>query len=240
LGGIGGIPQNCPAQLRGAVADWTIEAMFTGIIEELGAVDHLEPRASGSRLRVRAPLVSTGLRAGDSVSVNGVCLTVVDPQASTFDADVAPETLRRSSLGVLRPGSPVNLERALQAGARLGGHIVQGHVDGTGEVVSLEPLGSENYWLRVSVPPELDRYFVYKGSVAIDGISLTVAEIEGGVMSVTVIPHTWANTNLRSRRPGDVVNLETDVLAKYVEKMLGALDLKRSGLTEARLREQGY
>ena len=214
--------------------------MFTGIIEELGTVDRLEPRATGSRLSVRAPLVAEGLRAGDSVSVNGVCLTVVDPQSATFGADVAPETLRRSSLGALRPGSPVNLERALQAGARLGGHIVQGHVDGTGEVLALDPLGGENYWLRVSVPPELDRYFVYKGSVAIDGISLTVAEIDAGVLSVTIIPHTWASTNLRSRRPGDVVNLETDVLAKYVEKMLSALDLKRPGLTEAGLREQGY
>lgn len=214
--------------------------MFTGIIEELGTVDRLEPRATGSRLTVRAPLVAEGLRAGDSVSVNGVCLTVVDPQPATFAADVAPETLLRSSLGALRPGSPVNLERACQAGARLGGHIVQGHVDGTGEVISLDPLGGENYWLRVSVPPELDRYFVYKGSVAIDGISFTVAEIDGGVLSVTVIPHTWAHTNLRSRRPGDVVNLETDVLAKYVEKMLGSLVLKRSGLTEEALREQGY
>jgi riboflavin synthase len=214
--------------------------MFTGIIEDLGLIESLEPRAAGSRLTIRSPLVCADLRAGDSVSVNGVCLTVVDPRPATFGADVAPETLRRSSLGALRPGSGVNLERALQAGARLGGHIVQGHVDGTGEVVSLAPLGGENYWLRVAVPPELDRYFVYKGSVAIDGISLTIAEIEGGVLSVTVIPHTWAHTNLRSRRPGDMVNLETDVLAKYVEKMLGALDLKRTGLTEAHLREQGY
>jgi len=214
--------------------------MFTGIVEELGTVESLAPQAAGSRLRVRAPLVCDGLRAGDSVSVNGVCLTVVDPRESAFSADVAPETLRRSSLGALRPGSRVNLERALQAGARLGGHIVQGHVDGTGEVVAIEPLGSENYWLRVRVPAELDRYFVYKGSVAIDGISLTVAEIESGVLSVTIIPHTWANTNLRSLRPGDIVNLETDVLAKYVEKMLGTLEVKRPGLTEAELREQGY
>jgi riboflavin synthase len=237
---IGCVPPNYQARLSGANADWIVKGMFTGIIEELGAVERLEPRATGSRLTVRAPLVSTGLRAGDRVSVNGVCLTVVDPQPSTFGADVAPETLRRSSLGALRPGSPVNLERALQAGARLGGHIVQGHVDGTGEVVSIESLGGENYWLRVKVPPELDRYFVYKGSVAIDGISLTVAEIEGGIMSVTVIPHTWANTNLRACRAGDVVNLETDVLAKYVEKMLGALDLRKPRLTEAGLREQGY
>ena len=214
--------------------------MFTGIIEELGVVESVLSSSTGGRLKVRCAIVAEDLAVGASIAVNGVCLTAVDPRPNSFSADLAPETLRLSNLGDLRAGSRVNLERPLSPAGHLSGHIVQGHVDGTGEVVSLAPLGGENYWLRVAVPPELDRYFVYKGSVAIDGISLTIAEIEGGVLSVTVIPHTWAHTNLRSRRPGDMVNLETDVLAKYVEKMLGALDLKRTGLTEAHLREQGY
>ncbi len=214
--------------------------MFTGIIEEVGAVEGLESRAAGSRIRVRAPLVSSGLGKGDSICVNGVCLTAVDLRAGSFSADVSPETLSRSDLGQLRQGSLVNLERALQPSSRLGGHIVQGHVDGVGEVESLDPLGDDNWWLQVRVPPELDRYLVFKGSIAIDGISLTVARVEGGVISVTIIPHTYANTNLREKKPGDRVNLETDVLAKYVEKMLSALDLRPRGLTLERLREEGY
>lgn len=214
--------------------------MFTGIIEEVGVVEALEPRAAGSRLRVRAPLVSSDTHEGDSISINGVCLTAVDLRAGAFGADVSPETLSRSDLGQLRPGSLVNLERALKATSRLGGHIVQGHVDGVGEIVSLNPLGDDNWWLEVRVPEELDRYLVFKGSIAIDGISLTVARVEGGVVSVTVIPHTFHNTNLRAKRPGDRVNLETDVLAKYVEKMLSNLDVKARGLTLERLREEGY
>jgi riboflavin synthase len=214
--------------------------VFTGIIEEVGAVEGLESRAAGSRIRVRAPLVSSGLGKGDSICVNGVCLTAVDLRAGSFSADVSPETLSRSDLGQLRQGSLVNLERALQPSSRLGGHIVQGHVDGVGEVESLDPLGDDNWWLQVRVPPELDRYLVFKGSIAIDGISLTVARVEGGVISVTIIPHTYANTNLREKKPGDRVNLETDVLAKYVEKMLSALDLRPRGLTLERLREEGY
>jgi riboflavin synthase len=214
--------------------------VFTGIIEEVGTVEGLEPRAAGSRLRVRAPLVASGLGEGDSICVNGVCLTAVDLRAGSFGADVSPETLSRSDLGQLRHGSLVNLERALQASSRLGGHIVQGHVDGVGEVVSLDPLGDDNWWLQVRVPAELDRYLVFKGSIAIDGISLTVARVEGGIVSVTIIPHTYANTNLREKKPGDRVNLETDVLAKYVEKMLSHLDVKPRGLTLERLREEGY
>jgi len=214
--------------------------MFTGIIEELGRLEAVEPRAAGSRLRIGARTVMSDLREGDSVSVNGVCLTAVDLKPGSFAADASPETLQRSSLGALRTGSPVNLERALQANARLGGHIVQGHVDGIGRIVSLDLLGDNNWWLKVQAPPELDRYLVFKGSVAIDGISLTVAALEDGVVSVTIIPHTYENTNLRGKRPGDVVNLETDVLARYVEKMLGTLDLKQSRLTIGDLREQGY
>lgn len=217
--------------------------MFTGLIEEVGAVESIDSRGAGSHLRVRAPRVADDLKQGDSVAVSGVCLTAAAVHAGGFGADVAPETLRRSNLGALKPGAPVNLERALRASSRLGGHIVQGHVDGVGVVESLEPLGGGGggWWLRVSAPGELERYLVFKGSVAIDGISLTVAAVERRVISVTIIPHTYANTALRERRAGDRVNIETDVLAKYVEKMLAALDLRGGGgVTEQRLREEGW
>lgn len=214
--------------------------MFTGIVEELGTLVALEPRAAGSRLRLHGALISSDLRDGDSICVNGVCLTAVERKGATFGADVSPETLRRSSLSSLKAGSAVNLERALQPTSRLGGHIVQGHVDGVGSVVSLDLLGDNNWWLKIRVPPELDRYLVFKGSIAIDGISLTIASVSGDVVSVSVIPHTYENTNLRTKKPGDVVNLETDVLAKYVEKMLSVLDVKRPRLTVEGLLEQGY
>lgn len=214
--------------------------MFTGIIEELGHLQTVEPRSAGARLRIAAQKIMSDLREGDSVSINGVCLTAVELKAGSFAADASPETFQRSTLGTLRTGSPVNLERALQASSRLGGHIVQGHVDSVGRILSLDLLGDNNWWLKVQAPPELDRYLVFKGSVAIDGISLTVAELEDGVVSVTIIPYTYENTNLRGKRPGDTVNLETDVLARYVEKMLGTLDLKQSRLTIGGLQKQGY
>src|SRR5437763_8691723 len=159
--------------------------MFTGIIEELGAVEGVEPRTAGARLKVRCATVMKDMTEGASIAVNGVCLTAVDLDAVSFSADLAPETLRRSNLGDLRPGSKVNLERPLTLSARLSGHIVQGHVDGAGELVSLEPLGSDNWWMEVRIPPELDRYLVYKGSIAIDGVSLTIAEIRGNILAVT-------------------------------------------------------
>lgn len=214
--------------------------MFTGIVEELGTVEALEPRAAGSRLRVRAPLVTSDAQEGDSICVSGVCLTALDLRAGSFAADVSPETLRRSSLGELKTGSRVNLERALKPSSRLGGHIMQGHVDGVGTLESLELLGDNNWWLKVRVPDELDRYLVFKGSIAIDGISLTVAEVSGGVVSVTIIPHTYESTNLCTKRAGDRVNIETDVLAKYVEKMLANIDTKARPITVERLREEGW
>ena len=212
--------------------------MFTGIIEEVGSVEALELRAGGARLRVRCQKVIEDASEGSSVSVNGVCLTAVQPGAGFFNADVAPETLRRSNLGELRPKAMVNLERPLPASGRLDGHMVQGHVDGTGELLSLEAIGEGNWWLTLRVPRELERYLVAKGSVAIDGISLTVASLESDALSVTVIPHTYQNTNLRVRRRGDRLNLEIDILAKYVEKLLGARDT--SGLSVEKLREMGY
>ncbi len=212
--------------------------MFTGIIEEVGTVEVIEARAAGSRLRLQCQAVLDGTGEGASISVNGVCLTAVDLRGTSFAADATPETMRRSNLGDLRRGSPVNLERPLSPGGRLGGHIVQGHVDGTSDLLSLEALGDGNWWLKVRVPRELERYLVEKGSVAIDGISLTIASVDGGVVSVSVIPHTYENTNLRNRRSGDRLNLECDILAKYVEKLLSARETK--GLTIEKLKDLGY
>lgn len=193
--------------------------MFTGIIEETGTVESLENRSTGARLRIRCAMVTSDTQEGGSIAVNGVCLTALNIAPDGFSADLAPETLRRTNLGDLKEGAAVNLERPLLANGRLHGHVVQGHVDGTGEVLSIDLLGDENYWLRVRIPDELDRYVVSKGSIAIDGISLTVAEIENKVVSVTIIPHTFAVTALSERKPGMRVNLECDVFAKYLEKM---------------------
>jgi riboflavin synthase len=214
--------------------------VFTGIVEELGTVEQIEGKGAGGRLRIRCSKVLEDSPEGASIAVNGVCLTAVDLRRESFAADLAPETLRRSNLGALRSGSRVNLERPLTAAGRLSGHIVQGHVDGIGEFLSLEQLGSDNWWLRIRAPKELDRYLVFKGSVAIDGVSLTVAEIDDAVLAVTIIPHTYRNTTLSGYRPGDGVNLECDILAKYLEKMLGLLKKPESPMTVDKLREMGY
>jgi riboflavin synthase len=194
--------------------------MFTGIIEELGTVAALEPRVAGARLRVNCELVLSDLTEGASVAVNGVCLTAIGIRPDSFDADLAPETLSRSNLGSLVAGSRVNLERPVTPVTRLSGHIVQGHVDATGEIVALDALGDGNWWLRVRVPSSLDRYLVHKGSIALDGISLTIASLDDGVVGVTIIPHTFSHTSLGSAGVGSRVNVEVDVLAKHVEKLL--------------------
>lgn len=214
--------------------------MFTGIVEEVGTVGRLEPLPAGARIEIACREVLEDVRAGASIAVNGVCLTVTNFRTDGFTADVAPETMERSNLGDLRTGSLVNLERPLSPSGRLGGHLVQGHVDGTGEFVALDPLGADNWWLHFRVPPEIERYVVPKGSIAIDGLSLTVAALEDGVVSVTIIPHTYRNTALRARRPGDRVNLECDIIAKYVEKLLGPLRESRPALTLDKLRDLGY
>jgi len=208
--------------------------MFTGIIEELGSVER-----SGARLKIQCRKVIEGSQTGSSIAVNGVCLTAVDLDAGSFCADLAPETIRRSNLGDLRPGSKVNLERPMSLSDRLSGHIVQGHVDGVGELLSLEDLGDDNWWMQLRIPPHLDRYLVYKGSIAIDGISLTIAELRGEVLAVTLIPHTYRNTTLGTRKPGEKLNLECDMLAKHVEKLLAKLDIKPA-LTVDKLKEMGY
>jgi riboflavin synthase len=213
--------------------------MFTGIIEELGVVERFDRRGDAARLQVRCGAVLEDSREGSSIAVNGVCLTAVNVEAQSFVADLAPETMRRSNLGDLRPGSRVNLERPLSLSGRLSGHIVQGHVDGTGELLALDELGDNNWWLQMRIPAELDRYLVYKGSIAIDGFSLTIGGLRAETVSVTVIPHTYLNTNLGSRKPGDRLNLECDMLAKHVEKLLEKIEVK-SGLTVEKLREMGF
>lgn len=213
---------------------WKGTSVFTGIIEELGTVE-----TAGARLRVACSTVLDDATEGCSISVNGVCLTAVDLRADSFGADLAPETLRRSNLGDLRAGDRVNLERSLRADGRLSGHIVQGHVDATGEFCSLDPLGDDNWWLGIRVPEEVERHLVFKGSVAIDGISLTVASLKGDMLAVTIVPHTYRHTNLHRRKPGDRVNLECDILAKYVAKLLSRLE-PADGLTLEKLRQLGY
>ena len=193
--------------------------MFTGIIEELGKVRAVEKRGENARIIIEAHLVTDGTNNGDSIAVNGVCLTALDVQADAFAADVSHETLIRSTIGSLEPGSGVNLERSVTPATRLGGHIVQGHVDARGEFLSVEDLG-ESWTVRIGYPPELGRHLVFKGSIAVEGISLTIAALTQEYFEVAIIPKTWEVTNLSELRPGDPVNLEVDIIAKYVERLL--------------------
>jgi riboflavin synthase len=195
--------------------------MFTGIIETVGKVGGIERQGESVRLTVAAGKVAEDVAIGDSVSVNGVCLTVVEAKPPFLTFDAVYETMRKTSLGTLNVGDGVNLERALQANGRFGGHIVQGHVDGTGRIASIRPVGN-SWFVYVDASPELMRYVVTKGSVCVDGISLTVAEAEDRTFALSIIPHTWDNTTLHERRAGDPVNIETDIVGKYVEKMIGA------------------
>jgi riboflavin synthase len=193
--------------------------MFTGIIEELGSVRSIEERGENARIVIAARIVTEGTNHGDSIAVNGVCLTALDLHNDSFAADVSRETLLRSTLGNLKPGTPVNLERSVTPATRLGGHIVQGHVDARGEFVSVEDHG-ESWTVRIGFPPEIARYLVFKGSVAVDGISLTIANLADEYFEVAIIPKTWELTNLSQLKPGDSVNLEVDVIGKYVERLL--------------------
>ena len=193
--------------------------MFTGIIEELGSVRSIEERGDNARIVINAKTVTEGTNYGDSIAVNGVCLTALDIEDDSFAADVSRETLLRSTLGSLKPGAPVNLERAVTPATRLGGHIVQGHVDARGQFVSAEDHG-ESWTLRISYPAEVARYLVFKGSVAVEGISLTIAQLAADYFEIAIIPKTWEVTNLSHLKPGDSVNLEVDVIGKYVERLL--------------------
>ena len=193
--------------------------MFTGIIEELGSVRSIEERGDNARIVIDAKIVTEGTNHGDSIAVNGVCLTALDIHDDSFAAAVSRETLLRSTLGSLKPGAPVNLERAVTPATRLGGHMVQGHVDARGQFVSVESHG-ESWTLRIAYPPEIARYLVFKGSVAVEGISLTIANLTEDYFEIAIIPKTWEVTNLGHLKPGDSVNLEVDVIGKYVERLL--------------------
>ncbi len=193
--------------------------MFTGLIEELGSVRLIEHRGEDARIVIAADLVTKGTAEGDSIAVNGVCLTALDIAPNSFAADVSRETLERSTLGRLRPGTPVNLERAVTPQTRLGGHIVQGHVDSRGSFISAIP-GDGSWTVRIGFPPAIAPYLVEKGSVAVEGISLTIAALGDEHFDIAVIPKTWEMTNLSSLKTGDDVNLEADVIAKYVERMI--------------------
>jgi len=213
--------------------------VFTGLIQEVGRVRQTAPRADGRDLTVAAPGVVGRLDIGASVAINGACLTVERLSGDSFTCHAGAETLRRTTLGDLRPGDRVNLEPALSAGAALGGHFVQGHVDGTTRLRARRD-GGTTTWLTFALPDDLVRYVAEKGSIAVDGVSLTVAELQPDAFAVAVIPHTLANTTLGTLGPGTAVNLEVDILAKYIERMLAAQGLTGGRLTEEYLREHGF
>jgi len=193
--------------------------MFTGLIEELGIVETRDATEGGARMVISANIVTSDTCNGDSIAVNGVCLTALAVTSNSFSADLSQETLDRSTLGNLKPGSRVNLERAVTPSTRLGGHIVQGHVDARGKFISAEKSGG--FWtMRIEYGAEISRYLVYKGSVSVEGISLTIAKLTDGYFDIALIPKTWELTNLSTLKPGDGVNLEADVIAKYVERMM--------------------
>jgi riboflavin synthase len=214
--------------------------MFTGIIEEVGRVTSITNENENRRFTVAASHLVEELKKGDSIAVSGVCLTAVEITSNSFSADLAEETWNRTSFSRIKSGALVNLELPMRADGRFGGHIVQGHVDGTGKFIALEEIpGADNYWLRIEIPPELTRYVIFKGSLSIEGISLTVAKIEGTEVTAAIIPHTTEMTNLKSLKPSDPVNLEVDVIAKYVEKMIRG-DSANSSITVEQLVEQGF
>jgi len=215
--------------------------MFTGIIEEVGTVEHLVLSGQTGVLQVKCHRISQDLKAGDSIAVNGVCLTAVSFSSQGFAADTSAETLRKTNLGRLMPGDAVNLERPLRLGARIGGHLVSGHVDGVGRLLGVVPEG-ESYRFQFELPPDLDRYVVLEGSIAVDGISLTVARLGPGSFETAVIPFTLRETNFGRRKPGDQVNLEVDMLGRYVEKLLARsrAQTEQGEVNEELLRNFGF
>ena len=213
--------------------------MFTGIVEEVGEVTRIEQRGENRRITIAARETPRQLGTGHSVAVSGVCLTALDIQSKSFCADLAPETWVRTSFSRMHEGALVNLELPMKADGRFGGHIVQGHVDGVGRLVAFDQIAdSENWWLHIQLPPEVEKYTVYKGSISIEGISLTVAKLEGDRCTIAIIPHTVEMTNLPSLKAGDPVNLEADLIAKYVEKMMRGE--ANSSLTVEELVRKGF
>ena len=214
--------------------------MFTGIIEEVGRVTKIEQHGENRRITVEARSTPKELGTGNSVAVSGVCLTALDIKAGSFCADLAPETWSRTSFSRIHEGALVNLELPMKADGRFGGHVVQGHVDGVGKLIAMERIGdSENWWLHIEIPREVEKYTVFKGSISIEGISLTVAKLEKTRCTIAIIPHTVELTNLGSLKPGDPVNLEADVIAKYVEKMIEGRGSENS-LTMEELVAKGF
>jgi len=215
--------------------------MFTGIVEEVGTVRTVQRTGTSSFIEIQAKKVLEDVHLGDSIAVNGVCLTVTSFTGDSFRADVMNETLSRSSLGTLKNGSPVDLERAMAAGGRFGGHIVSGHIDGTGTITDIKKDGIA-HWYTISAPAEILRYVVEKGSIAIDGISLTVAKVTETSFSVSIIPHTAAETVLSYKKPGDIVNLENDIIGKYIEKLMQPAPAEKteSGITMEFLAKNGF
>ncbi|MFZ0761217.1 MAG: riboflavin synthase [Candidatus Sulfotelmatobacter sp.] len=214
--------------------------MFTGIIEEVGRVSRIEKGGENRRITIAAENAPKELKSGDSIAVSGVCLTALDIRPGWFGADLAPETWERTSFSRMREGALVNLELPMKADGRFGGHMVQGHVDGVGELITLDRIAdSENFWLRIELPSAVEKYTVFKGSISIEGISLTVAKLDHGICTVAIIPHTVEMTNLNSLHPGDAVNLEADLIAKYVEKMM-TREPAESFLTIEELVRQGF
>ena len=214
--------------------------MFTGIVEEVGKIARIEQRGENRRITITARNTPKELGSGHSVAVSGVCLTALDIQPNSFCADLAPETWARTSFSRIHEGALVNLELPMKADGRFGGHIVQGHVDGVGRLIELERIAdSENWWLHIELPSEIEKYTVFKGSISIEGISLTVAKLEKNRCTIAIIPHTVEMTNLGSLKPGDPVNLEADLIAKYVEKLMKG-DKGESSLTLDRLVAQGF
>jgi riboflavin synthase len=214
--------------------------MFTGIIEEVGRATSITNQNANRRLTVSASHLVKELKKGDSIAVSGVCLTAVEITTKSFAADLAEETWNRTSFSRIQPGAQVNLELPMRADGRFGGHIVQGHVDGTGKFIALDEIpDADSYWLRIEIPPELARYVISKGSLSIEGISLTVTKVEGTQVTAAIIPHTTEMTNLKSLKSGDPVNLEVDMIAKYVEKMMRG-DSANSAITIERLVREGF
>ena len=214
--------------------------MFTGIVEEVGRVTSITQNGENRRITIEAKNAPKHLGTGHSVAVSGVCLTALDIKSNSFCADLAPETWQRTSFSRIKKGALVNLELPMKADGRFGGHIVQGHVDGVGKLIGLERIeDSENWWLHIEIPPEIEKYTVYKGSISIEGISLTVAKLEGNRCTIAIIPHTVEMTNLNSLKPGDPVNLEADLIAKYVEKMMHP-EAAPSAVTLEKLVAQGF
>jgi riboflavin synthase len=219
--------------------------MFTGIVEHLGTIESFSLQADGGRVTIQAPTLPSRLAVSSSIAVNGCCLTIVSADKNSFSSDLSGETVRKTSFGAnsgaaLRKGARVNLEQPLTAGKEFGGHFVLGHVDGTGRVAHLRPEG-ENWWYGVEIPEDFARYIVPKGSITIDGVSLTVADWHDGIAEIAVIPYTYEHTNIRDRKPGDAVNLEGDILGKYVERYLEARSSKPiTKISLAELTEQGF